>query len=154
MADFVFNIAKGKVKYYSELPAANDALVVILLKTAEADATLKDYSTLSAALTAGGGTANVEANFTNYARKTISSATITVDNVNDRLDIDIPDQIWTAAGGATNNTLVKLLVCYDDDTTSGTDTNLIPLTSHDFPVTTDGSDLTAQIAATGYYRAA
>lgn len=153
MADFVFNIAKGKVKYYSELPATNDALVVVLLKAAEADATLKDYANLGLLLAAGGGTTNVEANFTNYSRKTISATTITVDNVNDRVDIDVADQIWTAAGGGTNNTLVKLLICYDDDTTGGTDTNLIPLTSHDFPVTTDGSDLTAQIAASGYYRA-
>ena len=30
MADFVFNIAKGKVKYYAELPAAADALIAIL----------------------------------------------------------------------------------------------------------------------------
>lgn len=152
MADFVFNIAKGKVKYYSELAAANDALVYVLVLASglEADSTLKDYTNLSSLLA---GTTD-ECTFTNYARKTVTSTTITVDNTNDRVDIDIADQTWTSAGGATNNSIGALIICYDDDTTSGTDTNLIPLTKHDFTVTTDGTDVTAVIAASGFYRAA
>jgi hypothetical protein len=149
MADFTFNIAKGKVKYYTELPAANDALIVVLLKTAEADATLKDYDDL---LTLLAGTSD-EADFTNYARKSITSVTNTVDDTNDRLDVDIADQTWAAAGGASNNTLAKLLVCYDPDTTGGTDSTVVPLTAHDFVTTTDGTDLIAQIAAAGCFRA-
>jgi len=149
MADRVFNIAKGKAAYYATLPAANDALIVVLLKVAQADRTLEDHATLSALLAA----ANTEANFTNYARKTAASVTVTPDNTNDRMDVDFADIVYTAAGGATNNTLVKLVVCYDDDTTSGTDANLIPLTHHDFALTTDGTDLTAVVAASGFYRA-
>lgn len=151
MADFVFNIAKGRAAYYSTLPAASDALVIVLLKSTgiEADATLKDYDDLATLLAA----ANDEADFTNYARKTITSVTVTVDDTNERVDVDFADQTWTAAGGGTNNTLAKLLVCYDNDTGAGTDSNIIPLTAHDFSVTTDGSDLTAQVAAAGFYRA-
>lgn len=151
MSDFVFNIAKGKVKYYAELPAANDALIVVLLKSTgiEADGTLKDYDDLAALLAAS----NDECDFTNYARKTITSVTNTVDDSGDKFDSDFADQTWTAAGGATNNTVAKLLVCYDPDTTSGTDSSLVPLTAHDFSVTTDGTDLTAQAATAGYYRA-
>lgn len=151
MADFVFNIAKGKAGYYAGLPAANDALIVVLLKSVgiEADSVLKDYDDLATLLAA----ANDEADFTNYGRKTLTATTPTVDDTNDRLDVDIADQTWTAAGGAANNTLAKLLVCYDPDTTGGTDSSVIPLTAHDFSVTTDGSDITAQIAAAGFYRA-
>lgn len=149
MADFVLNIAKGKAAYYATLPATNDALVLVLLKTAAADATVRDFDTLAAIL--GGG--STEADFTNYARKSLTSPTVTVDDANDRVDVDIADQTWTSAGGATNNTLAKLIVCYDADTTSGTDANIIPLTAHDFVVTTDGTDLIAQIAASGFYRA-
>jgi hypothetical protein len=47
----------------------------------------------------------------------------------------------------------KLVIAYDNDTTGGTDSNLIPLTAHDFVVVPDGSDITAQISATGFYRA-
>lgn len=153
MGNVVQNIALGKVVWFSGLTGgANDALIVVLLKSAgiEADATIRDHNELGALLAA----ANDEADFTNYARKTITSATITVDDTNNWVDVDIADQTWTSAGGAANNTLAGFLVCYDTDTTGGADTDIIPLTKHDFSVTTDGSDLTAQIAAAGYFRAA
>lgn len=151
MADFVFNIALGRVAYYSTLPAANDALIVVLLKSTGivADATLRDYDDLSALL-AG---ATDECDFTSYVRKTAASVTVTVDDSAERVDTDFADITWTAAGGATNNTIAKLIVCYDNDTTGGTDSNIIPLTAHDFSVTTDGSDLVAQVAAAGFFRA-
>jgi len=73
------------------------------------------------------------------------------DDTNDRTDLDIPDQTWTgvAAGDGWND----FLVCYDSDTTAGTDTNIIPVSQHDFVLTPDGSDITAQIAAAGFARA-
>lgn len=157
MSDGVFNVAKGRVNELHNRVAGNDptnaALVVILLKVAEADATLEDYDTL-AALLAG---SNTEADFTNYARKVLSDSdvsAVTPDDSNNRQEADIPDQTWSSAGGASNNTLVKMVICYDSDSTGGTDANLIPLTHHDFAVTTDGNDLTAQINAAGYFRAA
>ena len=156
MADLVFNVAKGSVAAYhnrvNDNDPANSALIVVLLKTAAADSTLRDQDTLAAIL-AGGST---EADFTNYARKTLTDSDIsaaTVDDANDRVDADIPDQTWTSAGGASNNTLAKLLICYDSDTTAGTDSNIIPLTAHDFVVSTNGGDITAQIATAGYFRA-
>jgi hypothetical protein len=44
-----------------------------------------------------------------------------------------------------------LLVCYDSDTTGGTDANIVPISCHDFPITPDGSN----VEATGadFYRA-
>ena len=155
MADIIFNQALGRLRTFADNAAggvANAGFVIVLLQAAEADATLRDYDDLAALLAAAG---NTEADFTNYARKTVSggSITVTVDDTNDRVDIDIPDQTWTSAGGATNNTLVKLLVCYDPDTTAGTDADIIPISAHDFAVTTDGSDLTAQIDAAGLLRA-
>jgi hypothetical protein len=156
MGDIVFNVAKGKVNEYHDRVDGNDpansALIVVLLKTCPVDATLRDFDTLADVL-AGGA---VEADFTNYARKTVTDATISasaVDDTNDRREADIPDQTWTSAGGASNNTLAKLLICYDPDTTGGTDANIIPLTAHDFVITTNGGDITAQIAAAGYFRA-
>lgn len=156
MADGVFNIAKGRVNEYVNRVDSNDptnsALVVVLLQVAEADATLEDYDDLGALL-AG---ANTEATFTNYARKVLTDTDVTAptpDDTNNRQDADIPDQTWTSAGGATNNTLVKMLVCYDNDTTAGTDANIIPLTYHDFAITTNGNDLSALIDAAGFYRA-
>lgn len=158
MADFVFNIAKGKVNEYHDRVVNNDptnaALVIVLLQAAEADATLEDYDDLATLLAQGG---NTEADFTNYARKVLTDSDLSasvVDDTNNRREADMADQTYTSAGGASNNTLVKLLVCYDSDTTGGTDSNIIPLTAHDFSVTTDGNDIVAQINAAGYFRAA
>lgn len=151
--DGVFNVALGDWRTYLGLPAANDALIVVLLKSAglPAEATLRDYATLADLLA---GSAD-EADFTGYARKTVTaSITITQDNVNERVDGDIPDQEWNPAGGAVNNTLGKLLICYDPDTTVSGDNTVIPLTYHNFAATTDGNPLLARISTSGFVRAA
>lgn len=161
MADQPTNIAKGRVIEFYNRVKSNDpstsGFILVLLKTAEADATLIDYDTLDAMLTAGGGAANVQANFTNYARKTLTDADLAAlpapDDTNNRYDVDLPDQTWTSAGGATNNTLVKAILCYAPDV-AGADTTLVPVAHYDFAATTDGSDLTLQWNASGFYRAA
>lgn len=147
MANGVFNIALGRAAYYATLPAANDSLIVVLLQTAQADDTLRDHDTLAQVLAA-----NTEANFTNYARATAAGVAVNVNDTSNLVDVDINDITWTNAGGTTNNTLVKLLVCYKPDTASA-DSAIIPLTFHDFAVTTDGSSITAQVATNGFFRA-
>lgn len=158
MADVVCNIAKGRVNELFNRVAGNDptnsAIVVVLLKVAEADATLIDYDDL-AALLAG---SNTEADFTNYARKVLTDADLSAcvpDDTNDWMLAVMGNLTWASAGGATNNTLAKLVVCYDSDTTAGTDANILPLLAMDFTPTTNGADLTAnQNAAGGVYKAA
>lgn len=156
MADIVFNIAKGRVaELYNRVDSndpANSALVIVPVDVAAVtDATLRDFDTLAAIL--GGGVTERTTN--GWTRKTLTDvdlAAFAPDDTNDRVDVDIPDQTWTAvalAGGATTD----LIICYDNDTTAGTDANLIPLTLHDFPITPDGSDVVAVIAATGFFRA-
>jgi len=147
MADFVFNISKGKLAYYSGLPAAADALIVVPVESSglETDATLKDYDDLSTLLA---GTTNEQ---TTAGRKTISSVTVTVDDTNDRVDMDFADQVWTAL---TGNAIGAVLVCYDNDTGAGTDSNIVPMTKHDFAITPDGSDVTMVVNAAGFARAA
>lgn len=157
MANQVMNIAKGRVnELFNRVDSndpANSAIIIVLLKVAEADATLVDYDDLSALL-AG---ANTEADFTNYARKVLTDTEIaapTPDDTNNWMQAFITDQVWTAAGGTLDNTLVKFLICYDSDTTGGTDANIVVLTHHDFVATTNGNDLTADEGANGSYRAA
>ncbi len=151
MADFTFNAVKGSAVFYFGLPQASDALILVALKSSglEADATLKDYTTLSALLAAS----NDEATNTGYARKSITSVTITTDNTNDWVNVDIADQTWSAVG-VTGGGWGKLILCYDGDTGSGTDANIAPLLAFDFVVVPDGSsDITAVFNASGIYRA-
>lgn len=155
MADFTFNVSLGKVAaYYDRVDGndpANSALVLVVLKaTAAADATLKDLTTLAAVLAA-----SPEATNSGYARKVLTDSTLaaaTVDNSNDLVALTWPAQTWSSVA-ATGGGWAKLLVCYDPDTTAGTDANIVPLTAHDFAVTPNGENITATPASTGFYRA-
>ncbi len=113
-------------------------MLLVLLQSSgyQGDATVRNYTSLSAIL----ATANLEATFTNYVRKVITSGiTITPDTTNHKNTVSIANPTWTAAGGALNNTLAKLLVCYQP--TSGTaDSGVIPLFNCDVSATTTGSD--------------
>lgn len=156
MADFVFNIAKGRVaEFYNRVKSndgANSALIIVAINTTATDATLKDLDTL-AAIEADANTA--EATNSGYARKVLTDADLSAlspDDANDRMDLDVADQTWTAVAAAPG-AWTDLVICYDPDTTGGTDADLIPLTQHDFAVTPDGSDIVAQIAAAGFFRA-
>lgn len=156
MANEVFNIAKGRVvEYYHRVDSDDPSaavLVVVVLATSglEADSVLRDKDTLADVVS---GTTNEVTN-TNYARKVLTQAdlaTATPDDTNDRFDVDIPDQTWTAV--AAGDGWSKLLVCYDPSSSGVTNSVIIPLTMHDFVVTPDGSDITAQIATAGFFRA-
>lgn len=155
MANLVLNIGLGRVaELYNRVDTndpANSALVIVAIDAgADTDATIRDRDDLSTLLA---GTSNEVTN-SGYARKVLTDADILAfapDDTNDRVDLDIPDQTWTGIGAGTAWT--DLLICYDNDTTAGTDSNIIPLTLHDFAVTPDGSDITAQIAAAGFFRA-
>lgn len=156
MADFVFNVAKGHVSEYAARILANDpansAFIVVLLDESVADATAKDLDTLALVLADGGTT---EATATNYARVVIDDVgdglTRTIDDSNDRIDIDVSDIVFSSLGNGTNNTLTDVLFCYDSDTTGGADTNIVPCTQHDFILTTQGTDVTVQV--TNFFRA-
>jgi hypothetical protein len=156
MANFVFNIALGRVaELYNRVDTndpANSVLVILILATSgiESDAVLKDKDDFSALVS---GTTNEVTN-SGYARKTLTDSDIVAfapDDTNDRVDLDMPDQTWiaVAAGDGFND----FVVGYDSDSTGGTDSGIVPLTQHDFVVTPDGSDITAQIATAGFYRA-
>ena len=158
MADVVTTTAMGRIREFADDAAGDIAaaqLRMFLLQATEADDTVRDYDVMgggSGLLDAAG---NTEATFTNYANKVIQDGDITVteDEVNNRVDIDVPDQTFTSAGNGVNNTLTDVVIAFDPDGTD-TDSQTIPVSIHDFTPTTDGSDLTVQIATAGLLRAA
>ena len=145
----------GTVRYYATLPGTSDAIVLILLQTGhQDDDVLRDYDYVSQVLA---NTANKECTAAGYARKPITSgATITPDNVNNRVDISLPTQTWTALGAMTGTNsqqqIAAVLVCYQANTASGTDSTLQVLSKHFYPFVADGSD--RQVTIANFYRAA
>lgn len=139
MAHIVFNVALGQLAYYASLGAANDALILIPLEASglETDAVLRDKGDFAAVVA---GTTNEQ---TTVGRKTLTGVTVTVDNTNDRVALDAADVVWSSP---TGNAIGAVVICYDADTTSGTDANLIPLTKHDLTWTPDGNAFTLGIA--------
>jgi len=152
MANIVFNIAKGRVvELYNRVEnndPTNAAIILVPIETSglEADATLIDVDTLTALLA---GTTNEQ---TTMGRKTLTDADLAAlpapDDTNDRYEVSLPTVTWTAASG---NAISKIAVCYDPDTTGGTDANIIPLTMFDFAQTPSGADI--QMTTGVFFRA-
>ena len=124
------------------MPLGTDNLLVVLLKSAAlpSDTALRNCQSLAAMVTAGA----VEADFTGYARKvlTVTSITVTYNTTTFAASVAIANQVWNAAGGATNNTLGKLVVAYRS-TSATPDSAVLPLAIHDFAGSTTGGNLTA-----------
>lgn len=158
MADFVFNQAKGKLaEWASRINAnepANSAFIIALLAATgvQEDSVLKDLDNFEALVA---GATNFATN-TGAGRKTITDAgsiTITVDDTNDRTDVAMPNVTFTALANDGTGGISDLVVGFDSDTTTGTDANINVGTQHDFAITPDGSDVTVQFAAAGFFRA-
>src|SRR5690348_2499512 len=96
MADFEFNIAKGKEAYYASLPAASDALIWVPIEDTgcESDATLKDYDDLGTLLAAS----NNEQ--TTMGRVTATGVTVTVDDSGDKVTLDCDNPVWTSVAAS------------------------------------------------------
>jgi hypothetical protein len=155
MANVVFNISKGRVaEFYNRVdtndPSGCELVVMVINAGAATDDTIRGYDTFSTLI----GDANViEVTNTGYARKILVGADLAAfapDDVNDRVDLDIPDQTWTSV--SSGDVWTDIVIGYDPAGT-GVDTNIIPMTLHDFSVTPDGSNITAQIDAAGFFRA-
>lgn len=153
MANIVFNISKGRgIEYYNRVKSndpANSAFILVPIETSglESDATLIDKDDLAAVLS---GTTNEQ---TTMGRKTLTDADLAAlpapDDTNDRNEVSLPAVTWTAA---TGNAISKMLVCYDSDTTAGTDSNIVPVCMFDCVMTPDGTDF--QLTGGAFLRAA
>jgi hypothetical protein len=144
VANFVFNISKGRVvEFYNRAEnndPTNSALIAVPLSASGTEAQGQDLDDLAAV--------EADANFAertsgSWVRKTWESAQLASlpapDDGNNRYDVSVPSTTWTTP--AAGNTTTGLLICYDSDTTAGTDSAILPCTHHDFAVTTDGNDV-------------
>lgn len=152
MANFTFNIAKGRVvEFYNRVKAndpANSALILVPIQTTgiETQAVLQDKDDLAAVLA---GTTDEQVTMGRKVLTDVELAALPApDDTNDRFDLSLPTTVYA---GATGNGISQFVVCYDADTTSGTDANIIPLTAFDFVQVPNGSDI--QLTGAVFYRA-
>ncbi|MFI1371361.1 hypothetical protein ACH4UY_05025 [Streptomyces longwoodensis] len=145
MATIVFNTALGRVASLAALPAVNDGLVLIALEASglETDAVLRDKDDFASLVA---GATNEQ---TTVGRKPLAGVTVTVDDTADRVSIAASNVTWTSP---TGNPVGAVVICYDPDTTTGTDADLIPLTKHDVAWTPDGNSFTLNVSG-DFYRA-
>ena len=141
MAGFVPNIALGRfIELHDRVEnndPANSALVLVPIEAAGivSDATLADYDNLADLLA---GASNEQ---TTMGRKVLTDADLASipapDDTNNRNERSLPTVTWVAAAG---NAIAKVVVCYDNDTTGGSDSNLVPINIMDTPMTPSGID--------------
>lgn len=147
MADFTFNIAKGQIaEYFRRVDSndpANSAIVAVPLSASGTEAQGQDLDTLAAV--------EADANFAEqtsggWARVTWTDADLTatnyeVDDTANRFDCSLPQKSF---GSPASGSITGVLICYDSDTTSGTDADIIPLTHHTASLTGNGNEVVYQ----------
>lgn len=153
MGNLVFNRGLGRgtewVERVNNNDPTNSVIVWMIITDAESDATLRDKDSFADVVS---GTTNEVTN-TNYARKVLDNSaglTVTYDDTNDRVDIDMADQTWTSV--AAGDDWEDAVSGYDSDSTSTDDSAILPWTLHDFVTTPDGSDITLQVPTGGFFR--
>lgn len=141
MANGSFNVALGReTEFHNRVDGSdptNAVLVLVALASSglEIDSVLQDYDTLSALLAAS----NNEVTNAGYARIVISDAGLaayTVDDTNDEIRLPLANQTFTAI--VAGDSWRKLLICYDSDSTVGTDADIIPVKYFDILSTVTG----------------
>ena len=129
-----FLISMGReVEFYKRVLAndpTNAVLVLVVLANAglEDDATLKQYTTLSALLAAS----NNEVTNAYYNRLVLDQTDldpVAIDTATARTTLPFLQQTFPTIG--VGDSWRKLLVCYDSDSTGGADSAIVPITYHD-----------------------
>jgi hypothetical protein len=157
MGDLAFNTTKGRVGEFVVRINANDptnaVLVWSLWNITASDATQRDLDDIAAIEASGTNAELTSGTNANYVRKILTDAsgiTRTVDDTNDWVDIDCPDQTWTALGAGT--AINHAINAYDGDSTGGADSAQLPVSQHAVAITPDGSDVTLVMPTGGFYR--
>lgn len=142
MSSVLNTYALGRFTEKCSLPLGTDNILIIPLQntTLPTDTVLRNCLNLGAVFTAGG----VEATFTNYGtRRALASGdiTITVNTTTFLVNVAFASQVWATAGGATNNTISKVVVAYRP-TSSTNDAGCLVLATQDYSAATAGGSLT------------
>ena len=130
---------------WDSLGASLIKVALLKVQGAAADTAVEvaDLNTMNDLVVTAGST---RCDFTNWVDKALVRTNATEDDTNDRVNLDAGDLVWTAAGGATNNTIVG--AAFYDASVDTNDTTRILLSVDWFAsgVPTNGGDFTYAIA--------
>jgi len=135
--DFVFTNMRGSAKEVHRIVDSNvltnSALILVVIAEAglEADDVLMAYDDLASLLAAS----NNEPGQAQYNRKTLDDTALsaaTVDDTNRLVRLTYPSQTWTSV--VAGDSWAKILTCIDYDTTSGTDSSIVPIVAQDMKI--------------------
>lgn len=138
MASIQFNVSKGReVEFYNRVlnnDPTNSALILMILASGSSNGVtgLIDFDTFAAILAGGYD----EVTNTGYSRKVLTNADLsayTVDDTNNRILLTLPLQ--TFSGISAGDAFDLGVWGYDNDTTGGTDANIVPITGHELRTT-------------------
>ena len=144
--DIVFNVAKGRERYYADqvISGGTKRFVAIPIEASgivSAD-TMKDYTTVAALLA---GASNEQ---TTMGRQTLTTVATSQDDTNNWVLIDADNPVWT---GTSGNSIAAVVIAYDADNTSGTDSDLVPVVCLDMVAAPSGA-ITLNFNALGFCR--
>src|SRR5882757_251218 len=114
------------------------SLLVVMFRITETNLTLQTRLTLATVVAN-----NTESAYTNYARIPVTTG-VAVSIASHVTKLTMPNQSWANAGGAVNEAITSLMICYKPSS-GATDSQIIPYATYDFVITTDGSNLTATV---------
>lgn len=144
MADFIYNTG-GKELWDSTIALLSNTIKVMLCTSAyvaDRDDDVVDAGGANDPIDRELSGTGYTAGWGGSGRKTLASKTITVDKVNDRSEFDCADVVWTAINAGTAAQMLAIKEGGANDTTS----RLISHHDSNFPVVTNGGDLTVAIA--------
>lgn len=132
MAGVQFNITKGEeLGYYKRVlnsDPTNAVLVAVLLATGGATLSeLQDLDTLAAVLAVSPEITN--AGYSRIELDQADLAAVTIDDTNNRVLLSLPLMTFGGPNVAAGDVIDVGLICYDSDSTAGTDANIVPITA-------------------------
>lgn len=126
----------------------NSALIMLVMATGGDGIgnTLRAYDDVATMLSS-----NPEVTNTGYSRKTLTDSDLsayTVDDTNKQIPLVLPIQTFSTISAGDSWDIV--CVAYDNDTTAGTDANLIPISYHELryqssPLVPDGNNISINL---------
>jgi len=143
VASFVYNIFKQRLALgttiWNAAPASGDTMKIALTETVLSD---PDPDNVTAALTGG---AEYDGS---YSRTQVSGQSVTLNDTNDRAELDASDTTVSAVGADGTDKVEGVLLYHDVD---GTDGNAVPIAFFDLATGFygNGSDVTFTWDSTG-----